>query len=241
MNAGAVIAAGGQGIRMGTHLPKQLLKLGGITILERALEPFINCTKINQIVIVTADSIIDTIETIIRKKQSCEKPITVVRGGYVRQESVFNGIMALDEDTGIVVIHDAVRPFITEKLITECLHAAAKHGSVSVMRPITETVKIVEDSVVVRTPDRSILWITQTPQAFRKELIVDAHIRARDDGIIGTDDCMLVERLGHTVHVIEGSDMNIKITTPTDMKIAEAIFNMFEDRRLTDAANRPRV
>jgi len=231
MNAGAVIAAGGQGVRMGKNQPKQLLELGGTSILERTLQPFIDCPEINQIVIVSAEGIIGSIESRIRQKPFCNKPVTVINGGSERQQSVFRGIKALDETIDIVVVHDAVRPFITDKLITECCHAADKYGSVSVMRPITETVKVVKDSVVVSTPDRSTIWITQTPQAFRKELIEYAHKRATADDFFGTDDCMLVERLGHTVHIIEGNDMNIKITTPKDLNAAEAILKLFNDRR----------
>ena len=231
MNAGAVIAAGGQGVRMGKNQPKQLLELGGTSILERTLQPFMDCPEINQIVIVSAEGIIGNIESMIRQKPFCDKPVTVISGGSERQQSVSMGIKALDETIDIVVVHDAVRPFITDKLITECCHAAEKYGSVSVMRPITETVKVVKDSVVVNTPDRSTLWITQTPQAFRKELIEYAHKRAVADNFFGTDDCMLVERLGHTVHIIEGSDMNIKITTPIDLNAAEAILKLFNNRR----------
>ena len=228
MNAGAVIAAGGLGTRMGKSQPKQLLELGGISILERTLTPFIDCPEINRIVIVSAEGIIGVIESRIRQKPFCDKPIDVIEGGPERQQSVFKGIMALDETIDIVVVHDAVRPFITEKIITECCHAANKYGSVSVMRPITETVKVVKDNVVVSTPNRSTLRITQTPQAFRKELIEYAHKRAVADNFFGTDDCMLVERLGHTVHIIEGSEMNIKITTPKDLNVAEAILKLFK-------------
>ncbi|MBA7481622.1 2-C-methyl-D-erythritol 4-phosphate cytidylyltransferase [subsurface metagenome] len=232
MKAGAVIVAGGQGTRMGTDIPKQLLKLGGITILERTIKPFVTCTEIVQIVIVAAENIIDHIKTIISGSLSDDKLISVVTGGPERQDSVLNGIYALDEDIGIVVIHDAVRPFITDGLVTECLRTAETFGAVSVMRPLSETVKVVKDGVVVETPDRSTLRITQTPQAFRKELIIEAHKKAKEDGFTGTDDCMLVEHLGHPVHVIEGSDMNIKITTRADLKIAEAILELFENGRV---------
>jgi len=232
MKNGAVIAAGGTGTRMGTDIPKQLLKLGGITILERTLMPFINCPEIGQIVIVAAESIIRDINGTVHETSAHARPITVVRGGRERQDSVLNGIMALDRDTGIVVIHDAVRPFITAGLVSECIHAAETFGAVSVMRRIKETVKVVKNGRVVNTPDRSQLWITQTPQAFRKELIIEAHKRARDDRFIGTDDCMLVERLGYPVHVVEGSDTNIKITTPTDLALAGALLKQFEDGRV---------
>lgn len=232
MKAGAVIVAGGQGKRLGTPVPKQLLKLGSITILERTIRPFAECPDIEQIVIVAAENIIEHIENIVNTSLSEVQPITVVTGGQERQDSVLNGISALDGSIEIVAVHDAVRPFITAGQILECLRAAEKYGAVSMMRSLKETVKVVRDGTVVETPDRSSLWITQTPQAFRRELLIKAHKHARENGYTGTDDCMLVERIGHTVHVIEGSDINIKITTQTDLAIAETILKLFEDGRV---------
>ena len=228
MKAAAVIVAGGKGLRMGSDVPKQLLKLNGVTILERTLVPFNACPEIDNIVIVAAEAIIEHIESTISERQIHIKRTQVVKGGIERQDSVWNGIMAVGSTADIIVIHDAVRPFITSQLITHSITGAEKYGSVSVMRPIKETVKIVKNGTVIETPDRTILRLTQTPQAFRKDLIIEAHQKAREDGFIGTDDCMLVERLGYPVHVIEGNDMNIKITTPTDLEIAEAILKRFE-------------
>ena len=214
MSAWAVIVAGGKGQRMGAETPKQLLKLGGVTILEMTMKPFINCTEIEGIVIVAAEENSEYIKDMISSASNVSKQITLVNGGPERQDSVWNGLQALPEDVEIAVIHDAVRPFISEKLISECIHSAREHGAVTVMRPLKETVKVVSNGVVVNTPDRSSLWITLTPQAFRKELILKAHSNARHECFAGTDDCMLVERLGHPVTVIEGNDLNIKITTP---------------------------
>ena len=231
MKAEAILVAGGQGTRMGTSVPKQLLELGGTTIVERTLSPFVECRDIQSIVIVAAINIFEHIEGIVRERFTGAKPIAVVQGGSRRQDSVYKGLLALEQDTDIVAVHDSVRPFITPELITDCLRSAEKFGAVSVMRPLKETVKRVQDGIVVETPERSTLWITQTPQAFRKELIVEAHNRAEELGYSGTDDCMLVERLGHTVHVIEGSDINIKITTQTDFAVAETILKLFENGR----------
>ena len=232
MIAGALLVAGGQGKRMGTVVPKQLLTLGGATILEQTLRPFVQCSAFEQIVIVAAETTIEHIKDIIHTSFPCSPPVVVVKGGPERQDSVFNGLMALYRDIDIVAIHDAVRPFITGELILECLSCAEKYGAVSVMRPLKETVKVVKDGVVVETPERSKLWITQTPQAFRKELIVEAHRKAGESGFTGTDDCMLVERLGYPVHVVEGSDINIKVTTQTDLAIAGAILKLLENGRV---------
>jgi 2-C-methyl-D-erythritol 4-phosphate cytidylyltransferase len=227
MNASAIIVAGGKGVRMGTDTPKQLLMLGGKTILERTLEPFIRCGEIKQMVIVAAANILSRIEAMARD-MAVGKDVRMVAGGRDRQESVWNGLMALGGNGDVVAVHDAVRPFITSRLISGCLGAAANVGAVTVARPIKETVKRVENGVVVETLDRSRLWIVQTPQAFRTELLVRAHEEARWEGFSATDDCMLVERLGHPVHVIEGSDRNIKITTPADLRIAGVLLEMSE-------------
>ena len=229
MSAWAIIVAGGRGLRMGTDIPKQLIKLGGITILERALKPFIHCPDIEGIVIVATEDITGQINDSIVRDFPIHKKISVIKGGQERQHSVLNGLSAIPADTNIVVIHDAVRPFINADLITECIHAAQVFGAATVMYPLKETVKVVSNSIVVNTLNRSSLWITQTPQAFRTELLLKAHAQARCDGFIGTDDSMLVERIGHPVHIIEGTDMNIKITTPTDLKIAAALLTLFEN------------
>ena len=232
MKAEAILVAGGQGTRMGTSVPKQLLELGGSTILEHTLNPFVECRDIQSIVIVAATNIFEHIERIVQERFRGTKSIDVVQGGSRRQDSVYNGLMALGQDTDIVAVHDSVRPFITSGLITDCIRSADKFGAVSVMRPLKETVKHVQDGTVVETPERSKLWITQTPQAFRKELIVEAHNNAEEHGFAVTDDCMLVERLGHTVHVIKGSDINIKITTQTDFAVAKTILKLFKNGRV---------
>ena len=228
MRVYGIIVAGGYGKRMRTEIPKQLLNLNGVKIIERSLRPFILCPDIEAIVIVTAENIIKNINKTIRNISKRGKLLKVVAGGSERQDSVWKGLEAVPEDIDVVVIHDAVRPFITSNLITECAHSALKNGAVTVMRLIKETVKVVEDNVILQTLDRSKLWITQTPQAFRTKLIIDAHRSAHRENYIGTDDCMLVEHLGHPVHIIEGSDMNIKITTPADLKIAGVILSTFE-------------
>jgi 2-C-methyl-D-erythritol 4-phosphate cytidylyltransferase len=228
MKAWAIIVAGGSGKRMGSALPKQYLDIGGKPILERTLTPFAGCPLIDGIVIAAPESDFGRIGGILPSLRIPAEGFHVVQGGRERRDSVRNALDAVPDSAGIIVIHDAVRPFITSALVADCIRAAEAHDAVTAMRPLKETVKVVSDSVVVSTPDRSTLWITQTPQAFRREIILDAHRKALSDGIVGTDDCMLVERLGVPVHIIEGDDRNIKITTPTDMILAEAILKTFE-------------
>jgi 2-C-methyl-D-erythritol 4-phosphate cytidylyltransferase len=227
MKASAIIVAGGAGKRMGADVPKQLLMLHGVSILERTIRPFLACREIVEVVVVAAEEIMSKALKI-TSWMKAECTIRVVQGGKERQDSVWNGLAALSPESGIVAIHDGVRPFVTPGLIGECIEAVARWGAVTVMRPVKETVKRVENGIVIETPDRSKLWITQTPQVFRTALIREAHERARKEGYSGTDDSILVERLGNKVHVIEGSDMNIKITTPADLKIAGAILELFE-------------
>jgi 2-C-methyl-D-erythritol 4-phosphate cytidylyltransferase len=148
----------------------------------------------------------------------------IVPGGSERQDSVRAGIEALDRETELVVIHDAVRPFITVGLIENCIRAAAEEGAATVGVPAKDTVKeVAADGRVLRTCDRNLLWLTQTPQAFRRDIIENAHRAAVRDGYRGTDDTSLVERLGVAVRMIRGDYGNIKITTPEDLLIAEAL------------------
>ncbi|MFC1490446.1 2-C-methyl-D-erythritol 4-phosphate cytidylyltransferase [Candidatus Latescibacterota bacterium] len=227
MRGYGIIAAGGSGKRMGAAVPKQLLELDGVTIFERSLRPFLRCPEIEGIVIVAAADIFEHINEVVNSISDTGKSITVVKGGAERQDSVRNGLKAVPEEIDVVVIHDAVRPFITADLISECVQSAFDNGAVGVMRPLKETLKVISDSVVTETLDRSKLWVAQTPQAFDRKLLMEAHQNAVEKNISATDDGMLVELLGKPVHVIEGNDMNIKITTPADLKIAAAVLAMF--------------
>lgn len=227
MKAAAVIVAGGKGLRMGSSVPKQMMPVNGKPIILRTLEPFIRCPEIAEIVIVASPSIIADF-TALLDNEDIEAPVIVVSGGSERQQSVMNGLAAVSEDIDVVAIHDAVRPFITAALISECVHTAHEKGAATVMRRCKETVKAVEDGCIVETVDRSRLWVAQTPQAFRRKLILESHRKAAADGFVATDDCMVVEYCGHTVRVIEGNDSNIKITTPTDLLIAEEILRQWK-------------
>jgi 2-C-methyl-D-erythritol 4-phosphate cytidylyltransferase len=132
--------------------------------------------------------------------------------------------MAMGSETNIVLIHDGARPLITEQVIQRCIHGAIEHGAVSAGVPIKETIKIMgKDRFVNYTPKREDVWVTQTPQAFRKDIILEAHEAAIEKGILGTDDAMLVENMGQKIKMVEGDYENIKITTPEDLMAAEAI------------------
>jgi len=144
----------------------------------------------------------------------------VVAGGATRQESVWQALQAVPGDVDVVLVHDAVRPFIDRRLIDAVVAAAVAHGAAICALPIVETVKRVRDAVVETTLDRSGLWAVQTPQAFRAALLREAHDKARREGVVATDDAMLVEWLGQPVRVVPGLAGNVKITTPEDLRRA---------------------
>jgi 2-C-methyl-D-erythritol 4-phosphate cytidylyltransferase len=149
------------------------------------------------------------------------KILDVVAGGADRQESVWRGLQRVPEDARFVVVHDAVRPFVTPDLI-ERVRAAAAAGAATCGLPVRDTVKRVTDGVVAATVPRQGLWLTQTPQAFARDLLWEAHDKARRDGFAGTDDAVLVERLGMPVAMVPGLAQNLKITTPEDLRTARA-------------------
>jgi 2-C-methyl-D-erythritol 4-phosphate cytidylyltransferase len=146
--------------------------------------------------------------------------LDVVAGGAERQESVWRGLQAVPGGVRLVVVHDAVRPFITPELVERVIAAGQRHGAATCGLEVRETVKRVKGVMVDATLDRQGLWLIQTPQAFRRDLLCDAHDKARRDGFVGTDDAVLVERLGEPVAVVSGLPRNLKITTPDDLEIA---------------------
>lgn len=213
-----LIPAGGMGVRLGRRTPKQFLRITGGTILTRTLAHFRRHPDVRAIVVAApVDHLVRTRRLVGRTGR---QPVAVVEGGATRQESVWKALRAAPDDVEIVVVHDAVRPFIDRRLIDAVVAAAAEHGAAICALPIAETIKRVRGGVVEATLDRSELWAVQTPQAFRSALLREAHDKARRDGAAGTDDAMLVERLGHPVRVVPGLAGNAKITTPEDLRRA---------------------
>ena len=224
MRTVAIVPAAGSGNRMGRGLSKQYLSLGGMPLLVHTLNVFEKCPLVDALLVVVPPPDVEAVRTEMLPRWNLKKLAGVIPGGKERQDSVRAGIETLDRDTDIVIVHDAVRPFITAKLIEDCIRAAAEEGAATVGVPVKDTVKEVgADGRVMRTCDRNLLWLTQTPQAFRRDIIENAHRAAVRDGYRGTDDTSLVERLGITVRMIRGDYGNIKITTPEDLVIAEAL------------------
>ena len=214
-----VIPAGGSGTRLGRATPKQFLKVGGVPILVATVRHFASHPEVETVVVAAPSKLVDRTERML-SGHTRRVRLAVVAGGAERQESVARGLEAAPSDTEIIVVHDAVRPFITRQLIDAVVQAARETGAAICALPIAETVKRVRGDLVETTVDRSALWSVQTPQAFRAPLLREAHDKARLDGVLGTDDAMLVERLGHPVRVVRGSESNVKITTPEDLRRA---------------------
>ena len=218
----AVIVAAGKGRRMGTEVSKQFLPLCGKEILAHSVEKFERAEKIRDIVLVTGeDSLQDVRE--MEQEYGWKKIVAVVAGGKERQDSVWNGLQAVSDDTDIVLIHDGVRPFVTEDILNHSIETAVEMGGCVAGVPAKDTIKVCNgENIAVATPDRSTLWQIQTPQTFRKELILQAYQKAKAEGFAGTDDASLAEYSGCSVKVIMGSYRNIKITTKEDLLIGEA-------------------
>jgi 2-C-methyl-D-erythritol 4-phosphate cytidylyltransferase len=225
MNA-AIIVAAGQGSRMGGTLSKQYLPLDGAPILRRTIDAFIDSALFNEIIAVVAADDIDYCREHVLKGLPPALPLRLVAGGRERQESVCNGLKALGgRDDDAVLIHDGVRPFVSVEALARCLATVQLHGAGILAVPVRDTLKVAdEDGCIAKTFNRAGTWQAQTPQGFRLGLIREAHRRAREENFCGTDDAQLVERLGRRVMIVAGQRSNIKITTPEDLILAEAIW-----------------
>ena len=219
----AIVLAAGSGKRMEQEIPKQYMNIGGAPLMVHCLRTFQE-SKCTQIVLVVAPGDIEKCRREIIERYHITKCIAIVEGGEERYDSVYAGLQAIND--GYVLIHDCARAFVTVDIIHRCMSAVALYESCVVGMPTKDTVKITDDRrKVLDTPDRSNVWIVQTPQCFEYNLIRSAYdkIIAEADTSI-TDDAMVVEKAtNHDVHMIQGSYMNIKVTTPEDAAFGEAI------------------
>ncbi len=219
----ALIPAAGMGKRMGAGINKQYLLLDGKPIVARTITVFEEAPFVDDIYVITPETEIPYCREQVVERFGFSKVRAVVPGGEERQYSVLNGLRATDaDDDDVVLIHDGVRPFISTAVLKHATEVAAESDGALVAVPAKDTVKIVMDGVARETPPREQLWLAQTPQAFRYGVIRAAHEIAAAEGFLGTDDAMLVERLGKEVRVVMGDYRNIKITTPEDLVLAEA-------------------
>lgn len=223
----AIILASGSGRRFNKETPKQFLEIAGMPMFIHTLKPFETCKGINEILIVTLPEYIrKTLDLI--NQYSIRKIRKIIKGGITRQESSWIGIQQCGTDTNYVLIHDVVRPFITSHFLDEIIREVKKHGAVVPTIPTSDTIlEVDKEGFIKQILDRKNLRRVQTPQAFKYELIKEAHERAIKNGIKNsTDDCSLLIGLGYPIYTLKGDEKNIKITFPMDFQIAETFFKL---------------
>lgn len=216
----AVIVAGGSGTRFGGD--KLTAELGGEPVLAHSLRAFQNSSMVDEIVLVTREEAMMDMARMC-KERAFSKVSQVVAGGATRVLSSYTGVMSVSEKAGIIAIHDGARPLVSERIIEDAVWQAYKNNCAVPAVPVRDTVKKAEKGIVTETPERSGLYAVQTPQCFQADLIRVALEDAVRNAPQVTDDCMAVERLGGKIHLTEGSEENIKITTPLDLRLAELI------------------
>lgn len=218
----AIVVAGGSGKRFGGK--KQFINLEGEIVLKIAVKAF-DIPDIDRIVVVVPNEDVDEVQSCL---QGLKNEIKVVSGGKTRHNSVMNGLNAAG-NCDIALIHDGVRPFVTEQLIKRVIDGTKEADGCIPVLPVTDTIKIAENGFIRKTVPREYLFAVQTPQAFKMEKILDAHMKAMGREYIPTDDSMLIEESGGSIKIVEGERFNIKITLPEDMILAEAIY-AFQNR-----------
>lgn len=223
----AIILAGGKGKRMGAKISKQYIELNGKPLLYYTLKQFLSCDEINKIILVLPKEEIEYCKNEVLEKYSLIVDL-IVEGGKERQDSVFNGLSAVN-DEGIVLIHDGARPFVSRRMITEGIKYADLYGAAAPGVTPKDTIKIKDDkSFSKETPKRETLVAIQTPQVFKSNIIKECHKRLKSDNLIVTDDTMVVEAYNYDVYLYEGEYTNIKVTTPEDLILAEKLINVVD-------------
>ena len=222
MKAVAIIPAAGVGTRMRSTSPKQFLSLAGVPILVHTLRKFSRCSSIGMAVVPMRKSDIASFEPVL-DKEGLLGFARLVPGGIHRQDSVYSGFREVDPHTDVVVVHDAVRPFVELESIDAVIAEAHASGAAILAIPCTDTIKQIDKTHVVTTLPRDKIVLVQTPQAFRYGLLKEGFERAHAENFYATDESCLVERLGHAVTVLRGSETNIKITKPADLPLAELL------------------
>jgi 2-C-methyl-D-erythritol 4-phosphate cytidylyltransferase len=217
MFVSAIIAAGGSGRRLGAPVPKQMLDIGGGTMLQHSLTAFLAHPRVSEVVVVLPAGppslALPVADPVLRRK------MRAVSGGARRQDSVANAFDAISPSADVVLIHDAARPFVSAALIDKTIDAAAEHGAAIAALPSRDTVKQVEHGVITGTIPRETVYLAQTPQGFRRDVLAAAIALGRA-GTDATDEAGLAERAGYQVHVVDGDPRNVKITTEEDLAAA---------------------
>jgi 2-C-methyl-D-erythritol 4-phosphate cytidylyltransferase len=229
-----VVPAGGHGVRMGRK--KQDIRVGARPVLRWTLDVLEATPEIEGVVVAVPA---EDVTAWRRRLRPCRKVRAVVAGGAERQESVAHGLAAVPRTVRWILVHDGVRPCITPELVRRVVEAAQTHGAAIAALPIAETLKRGAEGWVTETVPRDGLWAIQTPQGFQAALLREAHHRAAAEGVLGTDDAALVERLGTAVRLVPGLPGNVKITRPEDLPLARQVLAASE-RRTRDAGPRRR-
>ena len=218
----AVIVAGGVGSRLKSRVHKPFVRLRGKPMLARTLKAFERASAVGGVVLVAHEGDVARARALSRRYR-CRKVLAVVSGGKTRMASVGCGLKALLASARWVAVHDAARPLVTPELINAVVRQARRSKAALAAVPVVPTIKEGRNGWVTGTLDRTCLWAVQTPQVFERRLLERAHEKGRADGVSATDDAALVERLGIRVRIVPGSARNIKVTTPEDRVIAEAL------------------
>lgn len=218
-----IIAAAGMSNRMGSKINKQFIAIDNKPILAHTVDKFEKCDYIDEIILVSKEEEVDYCRKEIVKKYGFKKVVSIIKGGKERQDSIYNGLLAVNEKSDIVLTHDGARPFVKIESIEEGIKGVIEYGACVIGVPVKDTIKVVDPSNEVHhTPKRSLLWAAQTPQCFWIDLLKKGYEMAIEENIMGTDDSSLVEKTGHKIKMIMGSYDNIKITTPEDLIVAES-------------------
>ncbi|MDD6990964.1 MAG: 2-C-methyl-D-erythritol 4-phosphate cytidylyltransferase [Oscillospiraceae bacterium] len=221
-----IIAAGGRSQRM-EGINKQLALLRGVPVIARSMMVFQELEEVGEIIISARPEDMETIDKF-ANEYGITKFAGCAEGGETRQQSVVNALKRVSRDTSLIAVHDGARPLVKAEFIRQCIRDASIFGGAALAVPVKDTIKQAEGGFVTDTPDRSRLFITQTPQIFKKKLYFDGVNFAGDHGLDFTDDCQLAEAVGGKIHLTISDYRNIKITTPEDMAIAEAILAALE-------------
>lgn len=223
----AVIVAAGRGTRMkyDPNISKQHIDILGKSVVLRTIEKFVEADSVDEIILVIIQAEEEYFKKHVLSEIHTEKPIKLVYGGAERVNSCYNGILATDERAEIILIHDGVRPFVKVSEIDEVIESVRENGAAVLAVKSKDTIKIAPNNIIEHTPDRENVYMIQTPQGFLRQTLIEAYdnLECLECGFVPTDDASVVEKYGKKVHIVEGSYENIKITTVSDVVLAEAI------------------
>ena len=224
-----IIPAAGSGTRMNRDLPKPFIEVAGKPILEHTIRRFLEVEGLRRLVVATSGDYVEKTRAILESVAGDRLAVDVIEGGSERQHSIHNALERVGDEQ-LTIVHDAVRPFVSEAHIEACCQAAEEVGGAVLGVPAKDTIKKVDqEGRIVDTPSRQYLWQAQTPQVFRTDILKTAYEKARQSGMVGTDDASLVERLGQPIKMIEGDRSNFKITYPLDLRLARLLLQENQD------------